>query len=96
MARPDRYWLRGLTLTLGLYVLVSVAVADTYGHFFFVMPVALALSMTLLYGLFPGGPFTTIALANFLSIYACLFALSEALRYTRERDWREQRRHARR
>lgn len=42
MSRPDRYWLRGLALTLGLYVLVSVV-----------------------------------------------------LRYARERDWHEERRHGR-
>lgn len=73
MARPDRYWLRGLLLTLGLYVLVSVAITETFGLFFFVMLAALGVSVTLFYWLFPGSHFTTIALANFLSIYACLF-----------------------
>ena len=73
MARPDRYWLRGLILTLGLYVLVSVAITESFGLFFFVMLGALGLSVTLFYWLFPGSHLTTIALANFLSIYACLF-----------------------
>ncbi len=73
MAKPDRYWLRGLATTLGLYVLVSVAITDTFGLFFFVMLGVLALSVTLFYWMFPGSHFTTIALANFLSIYACLF-----------------------
>ena len=73
MARPDRYWLRGLIFTLGLYILVSVAVSDRFGVFFFVMLAALALSVTLFYRLFPGSEFTTVALANFLSVYACLF-----------------------
>jgi voltage-gated potassium channel len=73
MARRDRYWLSGLTLTLGLYVLVSVAVSGGFGFFLLVMLGALALSVTLFYWLFPGSHFTTIALANFLSIYACLF-----------------------
>ena len=68
MARPDRYWLRGLIFTLGLYILVSVAVSDRFGVFFFVMLAALALSVTLFYRLFPGSEFTTVALANFLSV----------------------------
>ncbi|MPZ11577.1 MAG: hypothetical protein GEU89_15420 [Kiloniellaceae bacterium] len=86
MARSDRYWLHGLAQTPGLYVLVSVAIADTFGLFFFVMLGTLALSVPLFYRMFPGSHFTTIALANFI------FGLSEVLRYARERGWREQRR----
>jgi voltage-gated potassium channel len=87
MARPDRYWLRGLLLTLGLYVLVSVAVADTFGLFFFVMLGALALSVTLFYWMFPGSHFTTIALANFLSIYACLYTFFIESNFALALDW---------
>ncbi|WP_193371548.1 potassium channel family protein [Pelagibius marinus] len=87
MARPDRYWLRGLTLTLGLYVLVSVAVTDTFGLFFIVMLAALGLSVTLFYWLFPGSHFTTIALANFLSIYACLFTFFVESNFETASDW---------
>lgn len=87
MARPDRYWLNGLVLTLGLYVLVSVAIADTFGLFFFLMLGALALSVTLFYWLFPGSHFTTIALANFLSIYACLFTFFVYSNFAAAADW---------
>lgn len=87
MARPDRYWLNGLVLTLGLYVLVSVAIADTFGLFFFLMLGALALSVTLFYWLFPGSHFTTIALANFLSIYACLFTFFVDSNFASAADW---------
>ncbi|WP_340119993.1 ion channel [Pelagibius sp. 7325] len=87
MARPDRYWLNGLVLTLGLYVLVSVAIADTFGLFFFLMLGALALSVTLFYWLFPGSHFTTIALANFLSIYACLFTFFVDSNFAAAEDW---------
>lgn len=87
MARPDRYWLRGLTLTLGLYVLVSVAITESFGLFFFVMLAALALSVTLFYWLFPGSHFTTIALANFLSIYACLFTFFVDTNFATASDW---------
>jgi voltage-gated potassium channel len=87
MAKPDRYWLRGLTLTLGLYVLVLVAITDTYGLLFFVMLGALALSVTLFYWLFPGSHFTAIALANFLSIYACLFTFFVESNFGTAADW---------
>ena len=87
MERPDRYWLHGLTLTLGLYVLVSVAITDTFGLFFFVMLGALALSVTLFYWLFPGSHFTTIALANFLSIYACLYTFFVDSNFTTAAPW---------
>ena len=87
MARPDRYWLNGLVLTLGLYVLVSVALADTFGLVFFLMLGALALSVTLFYWLFPGSHFTTIALANFLSIYACLFTFFVYSNFAAAADW---------
>ncbi len=87
MARPDRYWLPGLTLTLGLYVLVSVAVSDTLGLFFVVMLAAVALSVTVFYWLFPGSHFTTIALANFLSIYACLYIFFVESSFPVASDW---------
>jgi len=87
MARPDRYWLHGLTLTLGLYVLVSVAITDAFGLFFFLMLGVLALSVTMFYWLFPGSHFTTIALANFLSIYACLFTFFVDSNFTTAADW---------
>lgn len=87
MAKPDRYWLRGLMLTLGLYVLVSVAVTDTLDLFLFVMLGALGVSVTLFYWLFPGSHFTTIALANFLSIYACLYTFFVESNFATAGDW---------
>ena len=87
MARPDRYWLRGLLLTLGLYVLVSVAISETICLFFIVRLAALALSITLFYWLFPGSHFTTIALACCLSIYACLFVFFVESNFSLAADW---------
>jgi uncharacterized membrane protein len=59
MARPDRYWLRGLTLTLGLYVILR-AIAS---------------------------------LQIVIGVWLIIFGFSEVLRYARERDWRDERRH---
>lgn len=67
MARPDRYWLRGLFLPLGLYVLASLAIAEPFGLFFFIMLGVVALSVTLFYWLFTHSHFTTFALTNVLS-----------------------------
>jgi voltage-gated potassium channel len=87
MAKAPRYWLHGLCLTLGLYLLVSFAISDTFDTFFFVMLGALAVSVSLFYWLFPGSHFTTIALANFLSIYACLFIFFVETNFVSASDW---------
>lgn len=87
MTRPDRYWLHGLEMTLGLYVLVAVAIADTFGLFCFIMLGTLALSVPLFYRVFPGSHFTTIALTNFLAIYACLFTFFTESKFATAADW---------
>ncbi|NIA72013.1 two pore domain potassium channel family protein [Pelagibius litoralis] len=87
MQKPDRYWLPGLVLTLGLYVLVSLAVAETFDLFFVVMLATLVVCVTLFYRLFPGSYFTTIALANFLSVYACLFIFFVTSNFAAAGDW---------
>ena len=87
MARPDRYWLRGLVLTLTLYVLVSAAISDTFGLYAFVMLGVVSLSVVLFYRLFPGSHFTTIALANFLSLYTCLFVFFVEASFPAAGDW---------
>ncbi len=87
MQRPDRYWLPGLVLTLGLYLLVSLAVAERFDLFFFIMLGTLVVCVTLFYRLFPGSRFTTIALANFLSVYACLFIFFVEANFASAADW---------
>jgi len=87
MAKPDRYWLRGLGLTLSLYVLVTFAISGTFDAFFFVMLGGLAVCVSLFYRLFPGSYFTTLALANFLSIYACLFVYFVGANFATASDW---------
>jgi voltage-gated potassium channel len=90
MVKPDRYWLRGLVLTLGLYLLVALAIVDNeelFSTFTLVMLVGLALSVSLFYRLFPGSYFTTVALANFLSIYACLFIYFTESNFAAASDW---------
>lgn len=87
MQKPDRYWLPGLVLTLGLYLLVSLAVAERFDLFFFLMLGTLVVCVTLFYRLFPGSRFTTIALANFLSVYACLFIFFVLSNFETATDW---------
>lgn len=87
MSKPDRYWLPGMAFTLGLYLLVAMAVAENFGVFFFVMLGTLVFSVTLFYWLFPGSHLTTIALANFLSVYACLFLFFVESNFGAAADW---------
>ncbi len=73
MAKPDRNWLTAAVLTLSLYVLVSLAALEEFDLFFFVMLGALIGCVAMFNRLFPGSRFTTMALANFLSVYICLY-----------------------
>lgn len=73
MAKPDRNWLTAAILTLSLYVLVSLAALEEFDLFFFVMLGALIACVAMFNRLFPGSRFTTMALANFLSVYICLY-----------------------
>ena len=87
MQKPDRYWLPGAVLTLGLYVLVSSAVQDEFGVFFFVMLGTLVTCVAMFHRLFPGSRFTTIALANFLSVYICIFVFFVTANFDPAAPW---------
>ena len=87
MQKSDRYSLPGAVLTLSLYLLVSLAVEDEFGIFFFVMLGALAASVAMFHRLFPGSRFTTIALANFLSVYICLYIFFVRANFATASDW---------
>lgn len=87
MQKSDRYWLPGAILTLGLYILVSAAVQDEFGVFFFVMLGTLVTCVAMFHRLFPGSRFTTIALANFLSVYICLFVFFLTANFASAAPW---------
>ncbi len=73
MARPDRHWLAALAFTATLILLVSVAVTDVVNGFVLVMLSSVLVSTIVFFRLFPGSRFFSIAFANFLAVYACIF-----------------------
>lgn len=87
MQKPDRYWLPGAITTLSLYVLVSFAAEDEFGVFFFVMLGALVSCVAMFHRLFPGSHFTTIALANFLSVYICIYIFFVTANFASASPW---------
>jgi voltage-gated potassium channel len=71
---PPRYFLSGIVFTIVVVVLVAFAVSSVVDLFFIVMLVGMIVGTTAMYLAFPGSGFFCIALANFLSVYTCLFA----------------------
>jgi len=65
-------WAKSLLLTGLLVGLIAVAVAP--GAWFFALQIAAVVAAAgAIHWLFPGSPFFTVALANFIAIYTCLF-----------------------
>ena len=71
MARQAN-WAKSLILTGLLFALIAVAVAP--GVWFLALQIVTAgLAAGVIHRLFPGSPFFTVSLANFIAIYTCLF-----------------------
>lgn len=65
-------WAKSLMMTGLLFGLIATAVAP--GPWFFALQIAAAgLAAGIIHRLFPGTPFFTVSLANFIAIYTCLF-----------------------
>ncbi len=71
MAR-QAHWAKSLLLTGLLVGLIAVAVAPDY-WFMVLQIVAVVATAGAIHWLFPGSQFFTVALANFIAIYTCLF-----------------------
>lgn len=69
-SRQGQHWIGGVTFTVILLLLISLAVAEDFYPDLFV---ALAASVTAFLILFPGSLFFNVAFANFLGVYACTF-----------------------
>lgn len=73
MRQPDQHWLQAAVFTVALLVLIALATGGIGSAFFFVMLAVVFFAVTLFYVLFPGSLFFTIALADFLAVYTCIF-----------------------
>jgi voltage-gated potassium channel len=68
-------WLSAVIFTGVLLGLIALSIKTVAGDLAFVLLAAVAVVVYLVHRLFPGGEFFTIALANFIGIYASIFVL---------------------
>ena len=68
-------WLSAVIFTAVLLGLIALSIRTVAGDLAFVLLAAVAVVVYLVHRLFPGGEFFTIALANFIGIYASIFVL---------------------
>lgn len=73
MEPSRKHWIAALVFTGGLIGLISLAVTEQAGYFLPVMLVTVIGSAGIFYTLFPGSRFFSVAFANFLAVYACIF-----------------------
>ena len=73
MRRPHRHWLTAVSLTVAMVLLIAFAVTPGPNAFFFAILLVVLGGVSSIYLLFPGSQFFSIALANFLGVYTCIF-----------------------
>jgi len=73
MKRPDYKWLSTLAPTALLLILIALSLQTLESLFFLVTLVTVLAGVAAFYLMFPGSRLVSIALTNFLAIYACLF-----------------------
>ena len=72
MKRPEHIHLVPVAITVGLISLISLAVGTHLGYSLITLA-TLAAGVAIFYVVFPGSRFFSIALANSLAVYACIF-----------------------
>jgi len=73
MARTGPHLAKAIAFSAALILLISFAVVDVVNGFVFVMLASVVAGVTAFYLMFPGSRFVTIAFANSIAIYACIF-----------------------
>lgn len=73
MSLLHRKGMIGISLTVGLLALIGFAVEEAGGYFFVLMFTVVVLSVLAIHLLFESSVFFSISLANFISVYSCLF-----------------------
>ncbi|NYZ16786.1 two pore domain potassium channel family protein [Azospirillum sp. RWY-5-1] len=74
-AARRRSWLSGALLTAVLLGLIALSIRSVSGDLAFVLLGSVGLVVGVIHRLFPGSQFFTLALANFIGVYACVFAM---------------------
>ena len=84
---PSRRLIGGVAFTLLLIGLIAFATAEAVTYFFVVMPVAVATCVAFFFIVFPGSRFFTIAFANYIGVYACVFAFFKEANFAPVHGW---------
>jgi len=72
MKRPEHIHLAPVAITVGLISLISLAVGIHLGYSLITLA-TVAAGVAIFYVVFPGSRFFSIAFANFLAVYTCIF-----------------------
>jgi voltage-gated potassium channel Kch len=73
MARTGPHLAKSIAFSAALILLISFAVVDVINGFVVVMLASVVAAVIAFYRMFPGSRFVTIAFANSIAIYACIF-----------------------
>jgi voltage-gated potassium channel len=77
----------GFFFTVALLGLISLAAAEIGAAFLIVMVLVVSLVAVSFYFIFPGSSFFAISLANFLSVYACMYIFFVTTNFPDVRPW---------
>ncbi|MCX7355756.1 MAG: ion channel [Alphaproteobacteria bacterium] len=85
--RPRHHSLTAFALSAILILLVASSVAETVNYFYLVVIGVVAASVAIFTILFPTFYFFSIALANFLAVYTCVFTFIRLTAFSTLDDW---------
>lgn len=88
--KARRGWVSGVTLTGVLLGLIALSIRSVSGDLAIVLLASVAVVVAVIHWLFPGGRFFTLALANFVSVYACVFALFLESNFQHSFSWSQE------
>lgn len=87
MMRPRHHSFAAFALSAILILLVASSVAESVNYFYLVVIGVVATSVTIFTILFPTSYFFSIALANFLAVYTCVFTFIRLTAFSTLDDW---------
>jgi len=82
-----RHYLGAVIFTVGLLALIALSIGAVAGWLVLGVVVTVAVVVGAVHLMFPGGRFFTIALANCIGVYACVFIFFVEARFTPVPEW---------
>ena len=77
----------GITLTIFLLTLIELSVEEIGGYFFFLMFSVVVALVVAIHVLFDSSVFFRLSLANFISVYTCVFIFFTLTSFQNVPDW---------